>query len=154
MSSSFFCRSDSTSFLHSESNFRLPCNSSCAYSRHTQQVGRTITYSIWMHVESVATKKPCSRTVRVSQVSDSELAEFLVHHLYNITLQDTWYPNIWAVQLTYMGSKVLCKGGPQQVYICCFFVSYNGPINTLLEEEQQFAHQYVDIFVVLSCMQS
>jgi hypothetical protein len=46
-----------------------------------------------------------------------------------------------------MGSKVLRKGGPQEVYVRCFFVSYNGPIDTLPEEERQFAHQYIDIFV-------
>jgi hypothetical protein len=90
-----------------------------------------------------------SKTLR--QVSDSELAEFLVHHSYNITLPDTWYPayapNTWTVRPTSMGSKVLRKGGPQEVYVRCFFVSYNGPIDTLPEEERQFAHQYVDIFV-------
>jgi hypothetical protein len=63
--------------------------------RHIRRPQTRVTTPV-PHAEPVVIS---SKTLR--QVSDSELAEFLVHHSYNITLPDTWYPayapNTWTV---------------------------------------------------------
>lgn len=85
------------------------------------------------------------------EVTDTELAWFLVNNACNLQLDATWYPDFkpygWTVRPTSMGSKTLKKGGDREVYVRCFFVKFHGPLDMLPDADRDFQRQYVDIMI-------